>query len=313
MRPTMTFVFAVSLASSLALVHAQEPATRVSRTDGSAGQKVRVPLESKAVKGAPYSAETASDSTQTLSDGNRIVRHSTGRVYRDGQGRVRHEEDRGSGNPFVSIIDPEAGVSYSLDPQNHIAWQTSGPAAAEIMAKLGVAKLAVAAQTGADAERRVADARRSEDEARRRLDETQSRQEDQRKREAELMAVTLAGGLVEKGGATIEKVIKDQRREETLDPRVIEGVQANGHRVTTTVPAGAIGNDQPITIVSEEWVSPDLNVLVLTQHSDPRSGESTYRLVNILRVEPDPSLFQVPSDYTIRETGIRKVELARPY
>jgi hypothetical protein len=44
-----------------------------------------------------------------------------------------------------------------------------------------------------------------------------------------------------------------------------------------------------------------LRVLVLTRHNDPRSGESTYRLVNIVRAEPDASLFQVPSDYHQRD------------
>jgi len=63
-------------------------------------------------------------------------------------------------------------------------------------------------------------------------------------------------------------------------------VIANGSRSTTTIPAGQIGNEQPIQIVSEQWVSPDLQVLVLTKHTDPRSGETTYRLNNITRVEP---------------------------
>jgi hypothetical protein len=73
------------------------------------------------------------------------------------------------------------------------------------------------------------------------------------------------------------------------------------------IPAGQVGNEQPITITSEEWRSPDLNLLVLTRHSDPRSGESSYRLINIIRAEPDTSLFMVPADYTMRDTGIRKM------
>jgi hypothetical protein len=32
-------------------------------------------------------------------------------------------------------------------------------------------------------------------------------------------------------------------------------------------------------------------------------GETTYRLTNIDRSEPDPSLFQVPADYTVKEGG----------
>ena len=93
---------------------------------------------------------------------------------------------------------------------------------------------------------------------------------------------------------------------EDLGRQTIEGVSATGTRTTWTIPAGAIGNLQPIKIVSEQWLSPDLQVLVLTRHSDPRTGENTYRLQNIVRAEPDRSLFTVPADYTLKESGIRK-------
>jgi hypothetical protein len=73
------------------------------------------------------------------------------------------------------------------------------------------------------------------------------------------------------------------------------------------IPAGQIGNEQPITITSEQWRSPDLNVLVMTRHSDPRTGDSVYRLQNIIRAEPDRSLFMVPADYTVKDTGIRRI------
>jgi hypothetical protein len=96
----------------------------------------------------------------------------------------------------------------------------------------------------------------------------------------------------------------------TLAPRTLEGVRVEG-RATTTIAAGAIGNELPIVAVSEEWTSPDLQVLVLTQRKDPRNGDSSYRLVNVVRREPDPSLFQVPADYTVKETGIRRLELSK--
>ncbi|MGK2933761.1 MAG: hypothetical protein ACSLFE_00750, partial [Gemmatimonadaceae bacterium] len=88
---------------------------------------------------------------------------------------------------------------------------------------------------------------------------------------------------------------------EELAPQNIEGVMANGTRTTTTIPAGEIGNAQDIEVVSEQWFSDELQVLVMTKHSDPRSGETIYRLTNILRAEPDPSLFTVPADYAIQE------------
>ena len=93
---------------------------------------------------------------------------------------------------------------------------------------------------------------------------------------------------------------------EDLGRQNIEGVSATGTRSITTIPAGAIGNLQPIKVVNEQWLSPDLQVLVMTKHSDPRSGETTYRLQSIVRAEPDRSLFSVPADYTMKESGIRE-------
>jgi hypothetical protein len=58
--------------------------------------------------------------------------------------------------------------------------------------------------------------------------------------------------------------------------------------------------------VSEQWYSDDLKVLVLTRHSDPRSGDTTYRLTNIVLAEPERTLFEVPADYTVKESAIRK-------
>ncbi len=93
---------------------------------------------------------------------------------------------------------------------------------------------------------------------------------------------------------------------EALDPQVIEGLNATGTRTTTTIPAGQVGNAQEIKIVSEQWTSDELQLLVMTKHSDPRSGETLYRLRNVLRAEPDPSLFAVPADYTIRDAALRQ-------
>jgi hypothetical protein len=66
-----------------------------------------------------------------------------------------------------------------------------------------------------------------------------------------------------------------------------------------TYPVGAIGNDRPITTITETWTSPELKMVILSKDSDPRNGESTTRLTNVTRAEPDPSLFQIPADYEI--------------
>lgn len=86
---------------------------------------------------------------------------------------------------------------------------------------------------------------------------------------------------------------------ESLGTRTIEGVDAEGTRTTITIPAGEIGNDQPIRVVMERWYSPSLHALVLSTMSDPRFGERTMQLTNIRRDEPSADLFQVPDDYSI--------------
>lgn len=226
-------------ASSTLTMHAQQvPVT------GQPTFWITRPIEGRVVKGAPYSAEIVTESVQTLVDGNRIVQRTTGRVYRDSEGRVRREEDRASGGPSVSITDPVAGKSFGLDRAKRTARET--PILALPAFRLNrLPQLAWLDRPGRGA----------------------------------------------RGG--------DDTLEEKLPDRTIEGVIASGVRRTTTIAAGAIGNEQPIRIVSEEWTSPQLQVLVLTDLTDPRAGRSTYRLLKINRAEPDPALFRVPGDYTV--------------
>jgi len=103
-------------------------------------------------------------------------------------------------------------------------------------------------------------------------------------------------------------------KEESLGKQTIEGIEAEGVRTTMTIPAGEIGNERPIEIISERWYSPELQTLVMTKHSDPRFGETVYHLTNISRSEPDASLFQVPADYKIKDAppmpGPMRVRLA---
>jgi TonB family protein len=98
----------------------------------------------------------------------------------------------------------------------------------------------------------------------------------------------------------------DKAKRELLGKQVIEGVEAEGVRLTFTIPAGAIGNERDMQIVSEQWHSPELQIVVMSRHSDPRTGETTYRLTNITRGEPGQWLFEVPSDYTIKEGPIER-------
>ena len=88
---------------------------------------------------------------------------------------------------------------------------------------------------------------------------------------------------------------------ESLGRQLISGVPADGTRTTVTIPAGQIGNAQPIQIVSETWYAPDLQLTLLSKRSDPRSGDRVYQLNNLSRAEPPSTLFVVPADFKVTE------------
>jgi len=106
-----------------------------------------------------------------------------------------------------------------------------------------------------------------------------------------------------------------QTRTEDLGKQMIEGVLAEGTRTVHTIPAGQIGNERPIEVVSERWYSPELQVVVLSKHTDARVGENVYRLQGIRRAEPDKSLFEVPTSYTVQDgqaIGPDRIILRKP-
>jgi hypothetical protein len=98
----------------------------------------------------------------------------------------------------------------------------------------------------------------------------------------------------------------------SLGTQTISGVLAEGTRTTRTIPAGAIGNSNPIVITVERWYSSDLQTVVMMKRSDPRMGETTFQLTNVQRQEPDASLFQVPADYTVRQGRVGQFRRGLP-
>jgi hypothetical protein len=252
------------------------------------------------VKGAPYSAEAVSENIQVLQDGNRIARKNTSAIYRDSEGRTRHEQTLRTIGPYASagdppktfmIFDPVASVHYSLDPDSKVARKMELPR----FEKVGAGAGDTVVFTANASEERV-------------------------RRVGPPPVVGVAGVPVDKqialahveaqgGRVEVRSTIPDNVKKESLGKQVIEGVEAEGTRTTYTIPAGEIGNELPINIVTESWYSPELQVTVMRKHTDPRQGEMTYRLTNIRRTEPDRSLFEVPSDYTVKESMPSKVRL----
>jgi hypothetical protein len=91
----------------------------------------------------------------------------------------------------------------------------------------------------------------------------------------------------------------------SLGTQTIGGVTAEGTRYTRTIPAGQIGNVKAIVIVTERWYSADLQMVVMTKRSDPRSGDTVFQMTSIARTEPAATLFQVPADYAVTNASPR--------
>jgi len=239
------------------------------------------------VTGAPYSGQRVFEHVQVAGDGTRFAnsnRQET--VYRDSQGRTRTERPMMMGpnaadSPLIiEISDPVASVGYTLDSQNKVAHRyafSSPPARLSGGGQGGGAPMPNAI-LGAPANRTVFTTLQT--------------------------APAITTGVISAVPPGAAANARPETSQEELGPQMIEGVMAKGHRMTQTFATGIQGNDRPFQVVFESWTATDLNVMVLSKNSDPRSGESTNKLININRAEPDASLFAPPPDYTVvDETG----------
>jgi hypothetical protein len=260
---------------------AQEKGNVIYQTTGTAGIVTSGGFDggSGPVLGAPYSASTSNESIQTLADGNRLVQTSTGTTARDSQGRTRQETvlpaignlSAANAPHLIFIHDPVAQTSYTLNLTEKTAQKI--PALPPLTAGVVGATVSMRVVEGNQVPLPPPDA----------------------------MATTMAGSPTP--GVFLAKRLtasdQDRVNTEDLGSQTMEGVLVNGVRTTVTIPAGQIGNDLPITVVTEVWTSPDLKTVVYSKRSDPRMGDQTFRLTNIVRTEPNASLFTVPTDFKI--------------
>jgi hypothetical protein len=208
------------------------------------------------VTNAPYTATAVEETTQVLGDGNRIVNKSSDFVARDSQGRTRRETTL---NRIGSAPMESSKLVFISDPTTHTQYVLRNGASTKIV------KTEATWSSGPT-------------------------------------IINLEGGR-----AAREKIIathqalrekheehNEQVKHEDLGTQTIEGVSAEGKRETVSIPAGQIGNERAIEVISETWYSPELHTMVLRKHSDPRVGETVFRLTDIKRSEPDASLFQPP-------------------
>jgi len=279
------------------------------------------------VKDAPYSADAVTETIQTLGDGNRIIQNSTAKIYRDSAGRTRQEQAFKAIGPWavsgeapimISIDDPVSGAHYSLDSNTKIAHKMMGLSSLALSAaanakmndkttppttRMKTANGAESGVTGANGagfgvittygSNTIVTAPSSVSASTNTVSVTRGG--------ANTMVGVAAGVPMPGPNGVFSWSSEGEVNQESLGKQTIEGVEAEGTRVTITIQAGKIGNERPIVTVNERWYSPELQTVVLSKNSDPRMGETTYRLTNIDRNEPDPSLFQVPSDYTVQE------------
>jgi hypothetical protein len=212
------------------------------------------------VKGSPFSATATSETTSTLQDGSVLHRTSQVSMYRDSQGRSRHEATfsgfgplTASGAPkkMVMISDPVAGVHFMLDDGQKVAYQR-----------------ALHTHSGSGAAAGPAPACEG------RMQERMQQEE--------------AAGLLKR---------------ESLGTQTINGVVAVGTRTTHTIPAGQIGNEKALQVVSERWYSADLQIVLKSTRTDPRFGTTTYTVTSLQRTEPAATLFTVPAEYSVKTGG----------
>lgn len=219
----------------------------------------------KTVTGEPFSATFSTQTTQTLADGNQIRRSTSGTFDRDSQGRTRRDLTLPAIGPWAISDKPTPHVVIINDAVagKQYILQPEQKTARQVHVLRGRRMHGGDAGFG-------------------------------------------PGGPPpgEPGPRELEPDENERGKDvvtTSLGTQTINGVLAEGTRYTRTIPAGAIGNVNPIVITTERWYSPDLQVVVLSKRNDPRTGETITQLTNIQRAEPEESLFQVPSDYTMKQ------------
>lgn len=246
-------------------------------------------MDTPSVKGIPFCATVTTEHTESFADGNRIHTSDTSISCRDSEGRTRREAGlnllgagpQTSAGKLITIVDPVAGVRYMLEPDSKVAHKValSMPGAA------AAGDLALPAK----GER--------------------------------MMVYQNASGSEPHGFSTnifFRKLGPDSGEAaptiQNLGDQTINGIHATGTRMTTTIPSGKMGNDKPISVISEQWYSSELKATVMTKHEDPWAGELKTEFTSVNTSEPDPSLFTVPSDYKIVDdkTGPFRIQIPAP-
>lgn len=247
-------------------------------------------MDAAPVKGAPFCATVSTEHTQSLSDGNRIHTTDSSLLCRDSEGRTRREAalnlmgaaPQVSAPKLITIVDPVAGVRYLLDTGSKTAQKMS------LLPEAGATRVEGPGAPGKSEQVTI------------------------------YQRTGGPGSDVVYNNVFVKKTGEDSGEAppntENLGDQTMDGIHVTGTRVTTTIPAGKMGNEKPIIVTSERWYSPELKVTVMTKHDDPWAGELKTEFKNVSASEPDASLFTVPSDYKVVDDkeGPIRIKLRSP-
>jgi hypothetical protein len=277
MKSALLFLVPFAVTSFASAQDSQKPNVVYQSTGAASGGVVTAfagKMFGSPVQGAPYSAAITNESVQTLADGNRIVESSTGTTARDSQGRTRQDAalppignlSATNAPHIVFIVDPVAHVSYTLNLTDKTAQKMSMPSPPSGASPSTASGRQVFVTQFGDAP-------------------------------GPDVPPPPAVAMIKSLGAEEHAEVTT----EDLGTQTMEGLLVTGTRTTRTIPAGEIGNEKPISIVTEVWTSPDLKTIVYSKRTDPRMGEQTFKLTNVVRGEPDASLFTVPADFKLAD------------
>jgi hypothetical protein len=227
------------------------------------------------VAGAPYSGVGVTESATTFIDGNRIARNETTRLFRDSRGRTRVERmispvlsalSSQAVPPIVMINDPVSGECYALHARQKVAYVIPWPGASSV-----VHPPVVLGKPGAN---------------------------------LSTPGFDFSGAPGFDFSAAFAG--PESGTEVSLGEKMIDGIKVVGTRLNHTIRAGMLGNQNPISITVEQWFSPEMGVVAQNTQRSTIGGEINYRLEQVVRAEPDASLFRVPPDYARQKLPVRK-------
>ena len=237
---------------------------------------------SQSVKNSPYLMTQTTTHIQKLSDGTTLTHVTTRKVARDSEGRtvrITTQEQPSSrlGQSIINTVvnDPVAHTTIIWNSRNKQATVTHQPGPLLLTlpsqptdatgAISGATNIGVVTTAGAES------------------------------------GVAVSTNVVHANSSESGQRLRPVIQSEPLGSKAVAGVYAEGHRFTTTYPAGFFGNDQPLVETRETWTSPDLKLMLEESINNPRNGQTRIETTEFDRSEPDPKLFQAPESYTIKE------------